>query len=350
MSALTETITQMVAETQPMAISEAREGGICAVDLHSFLAYSLPPREMLIEPFLPMQGLAMVYAFRGAGKTWLTLELAYMVASGGSFLNWKAPHQRKVLVIDGEMPAVTLQERLALITASHELEAEQDMLRIINPEMQDIPMPNLSTTEGQEAIAEDVEWADFIIVDNLSTLCRSGRENEGESWLPVQEWALNLRRRGKSVLFVHHANKGGGQRGSIRKEDVLDTVIALRKPQDYDGSDGARFEVHFEKHRGFHGKDASPFEAQLISGNGDVLHMAAIVRFGWTVADVFGCHPTHPQQRYDCMGLLLMMAESEVISVVDEKRIGLQHARTGRVLFFTKRTNNGEGVMVWQMK
>jgi len=38
---------------------------------------------------------------------------------------------------------------------------------------------------------------------------------------------------GKSVFFVHPAGKSGTQRGSSRKEDVLDTVINLRRPPDY---------------------------------------------------------------------------------------------------------------------
>ena len=63
------------------------------------------------------------------------------------------------------------------------------------------------------------------MVDSLSTLCRSGVENESESWLPVQEWALRLRRNGVSVLFVHHAGKSGKQRGTSRREDVLDTIF-----------------------------------------------------------------------------------------------------------------------------
>jgi putative DNA primase/helicase len=44
---------------------------------------------------------------------------------------------------------------------------------------------------------------------------------------------------------------------------VLDTVISLRRPDGYEPTEGARFEVHFEKSRGFTGADAVPFEASL---------------------------------------------------------------------------------------
>jgi hypothetical protein len=52
---------------------------------------------------------------------------------------------------------------------------------------------------------------------------------------------------------------GGAQRGTSRREDVLDTVMSLRRPADYQPDQGARFEVHFEKARG---DEAKPFEAR----------------------------------------------------------------------------------------
>ena len=205
----------------------------------------------------------MVHARCGVGKTHLSLGIGYAVASGGKFLRWNAPEPRGVLLADGEMPAGALQERLANIikAADHEPAAP---LNIITPDLQEFGMPNLCTEEGQEMVESHItDDIDLIIVDNLSTLARGGRENDAESWEPVQIWALGQRARGKSVLFIHHSGKGGLQRGTSRREDVLDTVISLRRPQDYDPKDGAVFEVHFEKSRGIHGEDVEPFEAKL---------------------------------------------------------------------------------------
>ena len=64
-------------------------------------------------------------------------------------------------------------------------------------------------------------------------------------------------------MIVHHAGKGGEQRGTSRREDVLDTSISLRRPGDYTPTEGARFELHFEKARGIHGDKAKPFEAKF---------------------------------------------------------------------------------------
>jgi putative DNA primase/helicase len=67
---------------------------------------------------------------------------------------------------------------------------------------------------------------------------------------------------------VHHAGKGGQQRGTSRREDVLDTSISLRRPADYSPTEGARFEIHLEKARGIVGAAAKPFEAKLETRGG----------------------------------------------------------------------------------
>ena len=141
---------------------------------------------------------------------------------------------------------------------------------IITPDAQEFGIPDLSRTDGQERINKLItDETKLIVMDNLSSLTRTGKENEGESWLPVQEWALRLRSMGKTVLFVHHSGKSGQQRGTSRREDVMDTVISLKKPVDYKQQDGACFEIHFEKNRGLYGDDVKPFEARLTSNSSD---------------------------------------------------------------------------------
>jgi hypothetical protein len=237
------------------------------IPLDEFLAMDFPPREMLLGPWLPKQGLAMVFAPRGVGKTHFSLGVAYAVASGGSFLKWSAPAPNRVLVIDGEMPGAALKERWAGIVAKGLVEPPRgDYVGILAADTFTLGLPDLSTLEGQDQIEPLIGDAKLIVVDNLSTLARSGKENESESWGLMQEWALRQRRAGRSVLFIHHAGKGGEQRGTSRREDVMDSVVKLSLPSDYVPEDGARFVVQFTKSRGFAGDEAAAFEAALSDG------------------------------------------------------------------------------------
>jgi DNA-binding NarL/FixJ family response regulator len=45
----------------------------------------------------------------------------------------------------------------------------------------------------------------------------------------------------------------------------MDAVIGVRKPDDYEEEQGARFIVVHEKHRGYSGKDAESIEVQMFS-------------------------------------------------------------------------------------
>ena len=86
-----------------------------------FLNTKLPPRQCHLAPWLPMQGLAMIHAPRGVGKTHVALGTAWAVAAGTGFLRWKVPEDvgaRRVLLLDGEMPGVVLQERLKRVVAA----------------------------------------------------------------------------------------------------------------------------------------------------------------------------------------------------------------------------------------
>ena len=233
------------------------------------------PKSEAILPWLTQQSLVMIYAWRGVGKTWVSLGIAIAVATGGRFLKWQVQKPHKVLYLDGEMPAYAIQERLKLLAPNGSPYPEN--LQILTPDFQPEGMPDLSTPAGQAEIdtliAEDTT---LIIVDNISALCRSGKENEAEGWIPVQTWALRQRAAGRSVLFVHHAGKAGAQRGSSKREDLLDTVIMLKRPGGYTADKGAEFEVHFEKARHLAGEETVPFVAKL-----DATGAAT-----WTITDI----------------------------------------------------------------
>ena len=273
----------MLSATERLAKEQAREEpgngtkddrgdspGIVVVTVADFISKPIPVREMIVAPVVPAQGLVMVYALRGIGKTFFTLSISYAAATGGSFLRFHAPRPRKVLYLDGEMPARALQERVMSLVESFVVEPPSpDYFRIVTPDLQPLGMPDLGTVGGQSDLDHVIDDAELIVVDNISTLCRTGRENEAESWLPVQEWALRLRREGRAVVFVHHSGKGGtAQRGTSRREDVLDTVIRLSRPTDYSPTEGARFNVDLEKTRGVTGDAVAPFEARLEVVNG----------------------------------------------------------------------------------
>ena len=236
--------------------------------LEDLLGMDLPRLGKVLDPWLPERGLGLLHGPRGIGKTHLALAIGHAVATGGRLLRWRAPCARRVVMLDGEMPASVLRERCAALAPV----PEAGFLRFLSMDLQDRPL-NLANFDDQDRLEPHLERAELIIVDNISTLMRHGVENSAESWGPVQDWALGQRRAGRAVLFVHHSARSGAQRGTSRREDVMDTVLALRPPAEAHATAGARFEVHVEKNRGFWAEAMVPFGAMLRDGG---WHMEAL--------------------------------------------------------------------------
>ncbi|NLD35776.1 MAG: AAA family ATPase [Desulfatiglans sp.] len=303
------TVAEVAEGTPENTVSPLR-----VLELYDFLGMNIAQRTYILAPIIPSQGLVLLYAMRGIGKTNLGLTIAYAAATGQSVCRWQAPMAYPVLYIDGEMPAVTMQEKLAGIVRAYPLEPMPGYFKIITPDLQDRSI-NLSTPEGQALIEPALDGVKLVIVDNLATLCRSNKkDNETESWYPMQDWLLSLRRRGIAVMLIHHGNKSGGQRGTSSREDILDTVIVLKRPSDYTIDQGARFEVHLEKARGIIGDEAKPFEAILTSDKSRGLI--------WTCRDIEDVELTR-----------IITLQKEGLSIRDiEKETGLSKSKVQRLL------------------
>jgi KaiC/GvpD/RAD55 family RecA-like ATPase len=220
------------------------------------MATDLPSRETILDPILAAKSLVLLYGPRGLGKTFIALGIAWAAASGGTFLNWRAPRPRRVLYVDGEMAAVDMKERLQLFGPP------PPTLDFMLADMSTGPSPDLATVEGQVRLMESWGHPDLVVLDNLSSLA-GFKTNDPDRWNDLQRFLMLQRRFGRAMLLIHHANKKGLQRGTNRREDVLDVVMSLRRPADYEPHQGARLEIHFEKARGLHGGAVVPIEARL---------------------------------------------------------------------------------------
>lgn len=214
----------------------------------------------LLEPWLTEGSLSMIYAERGIGKTWLGLIIATILTRKTdeplSIGPWEAINKCGTLYIDGEMSEYELQKRIKRLT------------KIFRKESPDHPFGLLHTSRflpvfGKQINIAKPEWRDaiseyilanpqyrHIILDNLASLTSGLNEDKQKDWGPINQWLISLRSLGIAVTQIHHAGKGGFQRGTSGREDSLDNIIKLSKPSTYrSGIDGAYFNIAFEKNR-----------------------------------------------------------------------------------------------------
>jgi len=224
----------------------------------NLMQLDLPELEYIVFPFISVQSLIMVYAKRGIGKTWFSLQLAISVALGKPFFAWDVPKPRSVLFIDGEMPLSSLQYRLKYLC----VDKFPELLNILPSEILWRNGQSLNLNDEADLIAIDRfldklkstgQAPELIVIDNLSSMTAGTDENGNSEMDAVLRWQLKLRSQGYSVLIVHHAGKNGDQRGGSRREDFLDTSIKLTVASNPAGEGkeiGACFNIEFVKTRG----------------------------------------------------------------------------------------------------
>ena len=241
------------------------------LEYRQLVALDLPERKRHLA-WLPEGGNVMVYAMRGVGKTWFSLGLAASLVSGADFLRWRVNDAVGVLYIDGEMQLEELRQRETALLR----QPPKSPLFVLSGEMVYRTLQRDLVLTSEEVRDEIIRILDahpeirVIVVDNISCLFAGIDEDKKRDWEPIAAWLIRLRHRGLATILVHHAGKGGQQRGTSGREDGLDTVIHLAEPAGHEAADGCHFEVTFTKSRSVKGPDVAPLDVRLTEQNGQL--------------------------------------------------------------------------------
>lgn len=242
------------------------------LEYSQLVALDLPDRKRHLA-WLPEGGNVMVYALRGVGKTWFLLGLTAALVSGTDFYRWPVNDAVGVLYIDGEMQLEELRRReTALlrhppIRPLYILSSEQ----VFHTLQRDLVLTSEAVRDEIIGILDAHPEIRVIVLDNVSCLFAGIDEDKKRDWEPIAAWLIRLRHRGLATILVHHAGKGGQQRGTSGREDGLDTVIHLAEPASHDTADGCHFEVTFTKSRSVKGPDVAPLDVRLTEQNGQLI-------------------------------------------------------------------------------
>lgn len=222
-----------------------------------FRAHKFPVVDYYLEPWLFSRSITMIYGDAGSGKSWLALSILISISRGQPFGPWRFMKSCKCLYFDAEMVGTDVQERF------DELDHGQTPINPIHIYSDDyavakgFPMANINDTTWRDGVKQmliDLGIKVWVL-DNISSVSPSGDENSKEDWNPINQWLLNLRFAGITTILLHHTNKAGGQRGTNARIDNINNSIKLKRPDGYTTSDGAKFELVFEKARSVKGVD-----------------------------------------------------------------------------------------------
>ena len=240
---------------------------LVSYNVHEFIALDLPPREYIVDDFIAKGDLCMIYGETGHGKSILTHYLAQCLSAGVDFGPYKIHNPRKVLLIDGEMPAVTLQDKWKqkydFLQDEERFDNYAHNLITVSALLQPNGMDAFNTPQGRESFWELINEVnpEVVMLDNLLTLFAMEDTNRGEEWtIHVQPLLIELRRRNISVWMCHHAGKSGSQYGTMAKTIMLDVILKIEHEIELGslGMDSTSFKWSFDKSRHLFGKSIQP--------------------------------------------------------------------------------------------
>lgn len=224
----------------------------------------------------------MVFGPRGVGKTMLQLALAVALTTGKDLWKWNCPAPVGVLYVDGETQLDELRDRATALmdtppTAPLEFLTSQLVYERCG---KDLVLTSEAMRHAVVKILDARPDIRVLILDNISCLFSGINEDSKQDWEPLNAWLIRLRYRGLATVLVHHAGKGGQQRGTSGREDSLDTVIHLAQPTGVDARESCHFELRFTKCRSVTGEAVAPVDVNLQTVNGRL-------QWAWKPLDVF---------------------------------------------------------------
>lgn len=223
--------------------SSTDENPAVIVGFRSLLDRQCAPIEHAIEPLLSKRGTGEIYGWRGAGKSLIASYMSVCIANGDPILwaghkggggHWPVSRAFRQLCVYGEMDESEIQARMRLYAKMRGSNLPTDeQLGTICMDYQKNWRPRISTARDRKLIEERIFTYGYegLWLDNLSTLWPASGDSEAERDAILAEWYTDLNQQGIWVIWLHHAGKGGEQRGGSQKEDMLSFVWKLHRPK-----------------------------------------------------------------------------------------------------------------------
>lgn len=175
------------------------------VDVSELQDKTLPPMKWLIDDLLPVGGVVMLSAKPKMGKSFLAIQLALSVASGGEFLGFQA-RKHEVLYIDLETSQRSMKTRISMMAE----DAPKGLYLMTPQEVFEFGNIGNGFEKQVDYFLESHKGVKLVIVDTYGLIqgSRTAAQNiyrqEYAEISHLNSWA---RKKGFTLVLIHHQNK-----------------------------------------------------------------------------------------------------------------------------------------------
>lgn len=218
------------------------------LNIKDFMKLDIPERETILYPWLQEKTITLITSQRGVGKTQFVWGLVKSITQGLQFGYWYTDKEYNTLILDGELPPEELQERIPYHNLHKNCYIKSTIFDNDRKNYQGL-LWNKEYRQHIENLCE-IYNIKVLVLDNKKSLTPGLDENSSQEWDIINDWLLDMRGKGYSIILITHSGKDltKGIRGHSSIEDNTDYTIQLTdKKLD---SDYCRFEYRFTKVRG----------------------------------------------------------------------------------------------------
>jgi hypothetical protein len=202
---------------------------------NDIMARTFAPINWVVPGYIS-EGFLVLAGRQKLGKTWLAIDMALAVATGGVAMGSIMCEQGDVLYIDMENGPRRIQSRINTLFPDERNRPDLSRLEWVT----EAPQLDAGFVGELERWRQSVPEPRFAIIDVLQrikppgSMARNAYENDYSTWAPLQHWATS---NGIAVLGLHHTKKGGAEdplealSGSNGLGACADTTLVLDSDQ-----------------------------------------------------------------------------------------------------------------------
>lgn len=208
-----------------------RKATFTRTNTNTIMATEFEPIQWTVPGYVP-EGFSVVAGRQKLGKTWLAIDWALAVATGGVAMGSVRVEAGNVLYIDMENGPRRIQRRIQALYPDERHMPDLSHLEWVT----NAPALDKGFIDALEDWRQSVDNPRLIIIDVLQrikpagTVARNAYENDYVAWSPLQKWATE---HGIAVVGLHHTKKGGADdplealSGSNGLSACADTTLVL---------------------------------------------------------------------------------------------------------------------------
>lgn len=198
---------------------------------NDLMKFEKEPVLKIIEPWLEMPSISLIYGSPGSGKTIFALSLLKHIAAIKSLGDWKVMTPVKSLFFDAELPLNKLKHYCSALKHLGEDKKPFMFWSARHMSSKGFPLPNVFDQYYQKIIGDYLidNGFELWVLDNLFSASGEEDMKTAETFGLFNQWLMDLRSKNVSTIVVDHANKSGESFGSVRKTVPMDIVLRLAK-------------------------------------------------------------------------------------------------------------------------